>query len=46
MDERLQWAISKILEIIGNNFYGSITLNFQAGKLVTLKAEESHKFGE
>lgn len=43
MDNTLQWAIAKILEILRPNYYGSITLTFQAGKLHNLKSEESFK---
>jgi hypothetical protein len=43
MDRKLQWAISKILEALTPNFYGSFTLTFQGGKFHCLKTEKTEK---
>lgn len=43
MDKTLQWAIAKILDRLHPNFHGTITLFFQAGKLQTVKTEETDK---
>lgn len=39
MNQRIQWAIKRILEIVNEDFHGKITLSFQAGKLVKLQHE-------
>lgn len=41
MDKRIQWAITKILEVVNKDFYGSITLSFQAGSLNHIKTEKT-----
>lgn len=43
MDNKLQWAISRILDIISGNFFGSVTLKFENGKLVRLEHQEAEK---
>lgn len=43
LDINMQWAISKIVEKLSKNFYGSITLNFQAGKLHTIETRQMEK---
>lgn len=37
MSKVMQWAISRILDITAGDFYGSVTLKFEAGKLVRLE---------
>ncbi len=43
MDRTIQWAISRILDRISPKFYGAITLSFQAGKLHSIRTEETEK---
>lgn len=43
MDKSLQWAITRIMDIIHPNFFGSVTLTFQAGKLQFIKTEQTEK---
>lgn len=43
MDRPLQWAISRILDLIAKKFYGDVTLRFEAGKLVHLEHRHSEK---
>ena len=41
MDMTMQWAIAKIIEKAHPDFYGSVTISFQAGKPKCVKAEET-----
>lgn len=41
--QALQWAISRILDITAGDFYGSVTLKFEAGKLVRMEHQCSEK---
>lgn len=43
MDKRLQWAIAQIMKKINPEFYGSVTLVFQAGTLHCIKTEQTEK---
>lgn len=43
MDRALQWAVARIVEKVTPQFYGSITLSFQGGKLHSIKTEETEK---
>lgn len=43
MDKTLQWAISRIMDTIHPQFFGSITLQFQAGKLQCIRTEHTEK---
>lgn len=45
MKKTLEWAISQILKLfdIEPNFYGSVTLNFQAGEVTTIDTKQTHK---
>lgn len=36
MDKVMQWAISRILDITAGSFYGSVTLKFKDGKLISM----------
>lgn len=44
MDERLQWAIKRILDKINPKFYGSVTIKFEAGKVTHLETNQGEKF--
>lgn len=41
MDKRLQWAITKIMDKVSPDFFGTFTLTFQNGKLSHIKQEET-----
>jgi hypothetical protein len=41
MNQTLQWAVARIMEIVDPAFFGSITLRFQNGVLVRLEQERS-----
>ncbi len=43
MDKTLQWAISRLLDITAGDFFGSVTLKFEAGKLVRIESQQSEK---
>jgi hypothetical protein len=43
MDKIMQWALSRILDITTGDFYGSVTLKFEAGKLVRIEHLHSEK---
>lgn len=43
MNKALQWAISRIMDIVGDDFFGSVTLRFERGKLVHLEHQRSEK---
>ena len=43
MSKVMQWAISRILDITAGEFYGSVTLKFEAGKLVHFEHQQSEK---
>jgi len=45
MKKTLEWAISHILKLfdIEPNFYGSVTLNFQAGEVTTIDTKKTNK---
>lgn len=46
MDKKIQLALSKMLDTLSPDFYGSFTLTFQAGKLHCLKTEQTDKLIE
>lgn len=39
VDDKLQWAISRILDKVNPSFFGDITITFQAGKAIKIKEE-------
>ena len=45
MKKTLEWALSEILKLLGiePNFYGSVTLNFQAGEVTTIDHKQTLK---
>ena len=45
MKKTLEWAISHILKLfdVEPNFYGSVTLNFQAGEVTTIDTKQTSK---
>ncbi len=43
MNKVMQWAISRILEITAGDFFGSVTLKFESGKLVRLEHQRNEK---
>ena len=43
MDNKLQWAISRILDIVKDKFYGSITLKFESGKLTRIEHQHAEQ---
>lgn len=43
MSKVMQWAIARILDIAGADFYGSITLKFEAGQVVRIEHHHSEK---
>lgn len=43
MDKVMQWAITRILDITAGEFFGSVTLKFEAGKLVRIESHQSEK---
>lgn len=43
MDKRIQWAISRMLEVVNAKFYGSFTITFRAGKLHDLRIDRTEK---
>lgn len=43
MDQKIQWAIAKILDKVTPSFYGSITLTFQGGTLQGIKTEQTER---
>jgi len=43
MDKALQWAVARVLDIINGDFYGSVTMKFEAGKLVRIEHQRSEK---
>lgn len=46
MDQSLQQAIASILKNTGPDFYGSVTLCFQAGVVQTVKTERIEKISK
>ncbi len=43
MSKALQWAIARILDITAGDFFGSIILKFESGKLVRLEHQRNEK---
>ncbi len=44
MSKALQWAIARILDITGgSDYYGSVTLRFEAGNLIRIEHQQSEK---
>ena len=43
MSKVMQWAISRILDITAGEFYGSVTLRFEAGQIVRIESNRSEK---
>ena len=43
MSDLMQWAISRILDITAGEFYGSVTLKFEGGKVVRIEHHQSEK---
>lgn len=43
MTKALEWAISRILDIVSKGFYGSVTLKFEDGHLVRIEHQRSEK---
>lgn len=43
MSKTLQWAIARILDITAGNFFGSVTLRFEDGKLIRIEHQHSEK---
>jgi hypothetical protein len=43
MDQRLQWALSEILEKLKPDFYGSFILQVESGKITYVRVEQSIK---
>lgn len=41
MDEKLQWAITRIMDKVDPQFFGSFTLVFQEGKLTHIKTDQT-----
>lgn len=46
MDIRLQWAVSRIMDVLGKNprYFGQVTISFQSGKPTHIKFEETEKY--
>ena len=43
MTKALEWAISRILDVVGKGFYGDVTLKFEDGHLVRIEHKQSEK---
>lgn len=43
IDETLQWAISRIVDITAGEFYGSVTLKYESGKMVRMESQQSER---
>jgi hypothetical protein len=43
MDKVMQWAIARILDITAGEFFGSVTLRFENGRLVRMEHQRSEK---
>lgn len=41
MDEKLQWAISRILALVSPDYFGDITITFREGKAIKIKSEST-----
>lgn len=43
MNNRLQWAIARLLDIVTKGFYGQVTFKFEDGNLVRIEHIQSEK---
>ena len=43
MNKALEWAISRILDIVSKGFYGDVTLKFEDGNLTRIEHKQSEK---
>ena len=42
-DKDVEWALSSLLQANNNEFYGKITIQFEAGNIILLRKEQTEK---